>query len=85
VTELEQEKFDVGSWKAVHGREAQCRVLSYDRVPDLPEWVVSDQPKFKTKKKHVVELERSRLGTERRRAEACGEVWVCVCMEETGN
>jgi hypothetical protein len=45
VTELEQEKFDVGSWKAVHGREAQRRVFSDDWAPDLPEkWVISDQP-----------------------------------------
>jgi hypothetical protein len=37
VTELAQEKFDVWTWKAVHGRETQRRVLCDDRAPDLQE------------------------------------------------
>jgi hypothetical protein len=35
VTELAQEKFDVWTWKAVHGRETQRRVLCDDRASDL--------------------------------------------------
>lgn len=37
MTELAQEKFDVWTWKAVHGRETQRRVLCDDRAPDLQE------------------------------------------------
>jgi len=82
VTELEQEKFDVGSWKAIHGREAQRRVLSDDRVPDLPGWVVRDQPKNK-KKKSMLWGSSVRGSGEKARGGMWGGVGVCVWRRGT--